>query len=60
MDRSLLVDGRFLTVLFGIVLPAVGIGVTIVYFSMNPVSLFALFAAMVAGSVYLLTYKETF
>lgn len=53
-------NGRWITLLLLIVLPAALIGVTIEFFSSNPVSIFVLLAAMVAGSVYLLTYAETF
>jgi hypothetical protein len=53
-------DGRLLTVLLTLVLPAVLLGVTILYFASNPVSIFVLFGVMVAGGCYLLTYTETF
>ncbi|MGA8663864.1 MAG: hypothetical protein WB809_02180 [Thermoplasmata archaeon] len=53
-------DGRTLTVLFLLVLPAVLIGVTIWVFASNPLSIFVLLAAMVAGGFYLLTYNSSF
>ncbi len=53
-------DGRWFTVLFAFLLPAVLMGVTIVYFASNPVSIFVLFAVMIAGGYYLLTYHESF
>jgi hypothetical protein len=53
-------DGRLATVLLTLVLPAVLIAVTILKFSSNPVSIFALFAVMVGGAFYLLTYSESF
>ncbi|HXY46705.1 MAG TPA: hypothetical protein VEK13_02255 [Thermoplasmata archaeon] len=53
-------DGRWLTFLLLIALPAALIGVTVVAFSSNPVAIFTLLAAMVIGAFYLLTYTETF
>ncbi len=53
-------DGRWLTFLLLIVVPAALIGVTIEFFSSNPVSIFTLLAAMLVGGFYLLTYTETF
>jgi hypothetical protein len=53
-------DGRLLTVLLLLVVPAVLIGVTVFYFSSNPVAIFTLLAVMVAGGFYLLTYSESF
>ena len=63
-DESMLrlfpMDGRWLTVLLLLVLPAALIGVTIEFFSSNPVSIFTLLAVMVIGALYLLTYTESF
>jgi hypothetical protein len=53
-------DGRLFTVLFLLVLPAALMGVTIVWFASNPVSILILFAVMIAGGYYLLTYTESF
>lgn len=53
-------DGRLLTILLFLVLPAALIGLTVVKFSSNPVPIFALLAVMVFGAFYLLTYNETF
>ena len=53
-------DGRLLTVLLTLLLPAALLGVTIVYFSSNPVAIFSLLAVMVGGAFYLLSYTETF
>jgi hypothetical protein len=53
-------DGRWFTALALLVAPAVGIGVTVVWFASNPVAIFTAFAAMIAGAFYLLTYTETF
>jgi hypothetical protein len=53
-------DGRWFTVAFLEVLPIVLIGVTIWKFASNPLSIFVLLAAMVAGGFYLLTYTTSF
>ncbi len=53
-------DGRWLTFLLLIVLPGALIGVTVAFFSSNPVSIFTLLAAMLVGAFYLLTYTDTF
>jgi hypothetical protein len=53
-------DGRWFTVLVLLVAPSVGIAATVLWFSSNPVAIFAAFAAMVAGAFYLLTYTESF
>ncbi|MGD0718343.1 MAG: hypothetical protein ABSA15_02025 [Thermoplasmata archaeon] len=53
-------DGKLLTLLLTIVLPAALIGVTIAYFGSNPLSIFALLIVMVGGSFYLLSYTEAF
>lgn len=49
-------DGRVATVLLGMVLPGGLIGVTIAYFSSNPVALVTLFAAIIVAGFYLLSY----
>ena len=53
-------DGRLFTVLLLIVLPAALIGVTVAYFSSNPVSIFGLIAVMIVGVFYLVSYTESF
>lgn len=53
-------DGRLWTVLLTLLVPAVLIGLTVAFFSLNPLSMLVLFAVMVAGILYLLTYTETF
>ncbi|HTT72647.1 MAG TPA: hypothetical protein VMG99_00645 [Thermoplasmata archaeon] len=53
-------DGRLVTVLLTFLLPAVLIGVTVVWFASNPVSIFVLFSVMVGGGLYLLSYTESF
>ena len=53
-------DGRLITVLLTLVLPAVLIGVTIWKFSLNPLAILGLLTVMVGGALYLLTYSETF
>jgi len=53
-------DGRLLTVLGLLVLPAVLVGVTVFEFSSNPVAIVGLFAVMIVGSFYLVSYTESF
>lgn len=53
-------DGRLLTVLLALILPAALVGVTVVWFSSNPVAILVEFGVMIAGGLYLLTYAETF
>jgi len=53
-------DGRLITVLLMIALPAALIGVTIVEFSSNPVSILGLLAVMLVGAFYLVSYTESF
>jgi hypothetical protein len=52
-------DGRWFTVIVLFVLPAVAIAATIVWFSSNPVAIFAAFAAMIVGAFYVMTYPES-
>jgi hypothetical protein len=53
-------DGRWFTVIFLEVLPLVLIGVTIWKFASNPLAIFVLLAAMVAGGFYLVSYTSAF
>lgn len=53
-------DGRVITILLGLVLPAILIGVTTAYFSINPIAILVLISVMVAGCLYLLSYSESF
>ena len=53
-------DGRLLTVLLLLVVPAALLGVTVLEFNSNPVAIFALIGLMIAGGFYLLTYSESF
>jgi len=53
-------DGKLVTGIGLLAIPAVLLGVTVAWFSSNPVSIFALIAVMLAGAFYLLTYRETF
>jgi hypothetical protein len=53
-------DGRWITVIAFELLPLILIGVTVWKFSSNPLSIFVLLAAMVAGGFYLLTYTSSF
>lgn len=53
-------DGRHWTVLLTLVAPILLIGVTAWRFSSNPLAIVALFTVMIGGSLYLLTYNESF
>jgi len=53
-------DGRLLTLLLLIVLPAALIGLTVEEFSSNPVAIMGLLAVMIVGAFYLVSYTETF
>jgi hypothetical protein len=53
-------DGRLIAALLTLLLPAVLIGVTVVYFSLNPVAILVLISVMVIGTMYLLSYTDTF
>jgi hypothetical protein len=54
------IDGRWFTVIFLFLLPAVLVAVTIWRFSSNPLAIMAEFAAMIAGAFYLLSYTDAF
>ncbi|MCI4321503.1 MAG: hypothetical protein L3K18_00505 [Thermoplasmata archaeon] len=53
-------DGRLLTVALTIVLPAILLAVTVWQFASNPLSILFLVLVMIGGSLYLLTYPESF
>lgn len=53
-------DGRLITVLGLLVLPGALIGLTVVEFHSNPVSIMGLLSVMVVGAFYLLTYTDSF
>ncbi|MGI0128688.1 MAG: hypothetical protein ACREDE_07905 [Thermoplasmata archaeon] len=53
-------DGRWYTLILLFGIPAVGIAATIAWFSANPLAIFVALGAIVLGSLYLLTYTETF
>jgi hypothetical protein len=53
-------DGRWFTVLFLELLPVILIGVTIEFFSLNPLAIFILLAVMIVGGFYLLSYTASF
>jgi hypothetical protein len=53
-------DSRLIIGLLVLALPAVLIAVTIWKFASNPLSLLVLLAVMILGSVYLLSYTESF
>ena len=53
-------EGRLLTLLLLIVLPAALLGLTVLEFSSNPVSVLVLIGVMLVGAFYLLSYTESF
>lgn len=53
-------DGRLLTLLLAIILPGALIGVTVAFFSSNPVSILGLFVVMTGGVFWLLSYSDSF
>ncbi|MGD0257191.1 MAG: hypothetical protein ABSB90_04850 [Thermoplasmata archaeon] len=53
-------DGRLFTVVFLEILPLVLIAVTVWKFAANPLPIFLLLGAMVAGGFYLLSYTSSF
>ncbi|MGD0587850.1 MAG: hypothetical protein ABSA63_03550 [Thermoplasmata archaeon] len=53
-------DGRLLTVLLLLVLPAALIGVTCFEFHSNPVAILGLIGVMIVGAFYLVSYTESF
>ncbi|MDE1821443.1 MAG: hypothetical protein KGJ23_00940 [Euryarchaeota archaeon] len=50
--------GKVLAALVGIGVPAVLLGVAIVFFSSNPLAVIATITAMIGGGTYLLSYQE--
>jgi fumarate reductase subunit C len=55
-----MMDGRWFTLVFLLILPAALIGVTVWRFAANPLVIFILLVAMVAGGFYLLSYTSSF
>ncbi len=53
-------DGKLVTGVGLLAVPAALIAVTVAWFSSNPVSIFAMIALMLVGAFYLLTYREVF
>jgi type IV secretory pathway VirB3-like protein len=53
-------DGRLVTIALTLLLPAVLIGVTAAYYSLNPVAVLGLISVMVGGVLYLLSYSRSF
>lgn len=53
-------DGRVATVLLTLLLPVVLIGLTVAEFGSNPLSILLLLTVMIIGSLYLLSYTESF
>lgn len=53
-------DGKLITGIGLLLIPAVLLGAVVVWLSSNPIWIFILLSAMVAGAIYLLTYREAF
>jgi hypothetical protein len=53
-------DGRLITVLTLLLLPAALIGVTVEEFHSNPIAILGLIAVMIFGAFYLSSYTESF
>jgi hypothetical protein len=53
-------DGKLVVAIGLLIVPAALIGITIAWFSSNPVSIFAMIALMILGAFYVLTYRESF
>jgi hypothetical protein len=53
-------EGRILVALATVVLPAVLVGITIWRFAANPLSILGLLTVIMVGSIYLLSYNESF
>ena len=53
-------DGKVVTGIGLLALPAVLIAITVAWFSANPVAIFTFLALMIIGGFYLLTYPEAF
>ena len=53
-------DGRIITILLTMVLPLALFVVTGLYFRWNPLAVVSLFAVIVAGAFYLLSYTDSF
>lgn len=51
-------EGRSWVVVLTLILPAILIGITIVKFAINPLSILVLLTIMVGGVLYLQTYTE--
>jgi hypothetical protein len=53
-------DGRLVTVLLTMLVPAVLFVLTGLFFSWNPLAILTIFAIVIAGALYLLSYTDTF
>ncbi|MGA7860239.1 MAG: hypothetical protein WCB19_00075 [Thermoplasmata archaeon] len=53
-------DGRFIVVGLTLVLPAVLMAATVAWYSTNPISMLILFAVMLFGCLYLISYSDAF
>jgi hypothetical protein len=51
-------NGRQFTLIATLVVPTILIGLTVAFFSSNPLSIFGLMGVMTVGAMYLLTYRE--
>jgi hypothetical protein len=59
-DAEWWLGGRFLTVLFGLILPLALIGVVAAFFALNPLAIVGLVTVMMGAGFYLLSYTETY
>lgn len=53
-------DGRVFVVGLTLVLPAILIAATVIWYSDNPLSMLVLFSVMLLGALYLVSYKDTY
>ncbi len=53
-------DGRIFVVGLTLVLPAILIAATVIWYSDNPLSMLVLFSVMLLGALYLVSYKDTY
>lgn len=51
-------EGRSWVVILTLIIPAILIGITVVAFAINPLSILVLLTIMVGGVLYLQTYTE--
>jgi hypothetical protein len=53
-------EGRFLTILFGFIVPVALIAVVATVFALNPLAIVAIVAVMLGAGFYLVSYTETY